>query len=509
MNVKMNRGEELGEGCDEGGRCSVCSHIEVDTIGKLVIDPQDELSEFSLTRKWTDRLGFGKYQYKKIALPLLSFMCDGVEVFMAGLLNYSLKEENQWNVTNNDLSALVSSTFVGMIAGSIFSGTLADKFGRRPVFIVVSLLLFITAFMTAWSSSLQMLTVMRAFSGVFMGGQIALALINAGENTPTKCFGYVVGALSFAFGVGNLYSAFVGFLTLNSFGWRYFVAINSFPCFVQAALSFFYPETPRYAEYTGDVAKMEILLTKMASENKANPDITEKIKLECDAFKDIISRKARNKTCRSTSVVEHIQIRGGLLLALFERQNIRLTAIHGYGWLICSFSSYGLNLFIQQVLVIRGYGPDNIYISTLINSSAVLPASVIVGPCVKRFGIQPVIIVSSLLTSVFALVFSMGTSLQVIRSSSWLYEFFVQICFVSFCIVTPLCFQSRIRGTALGFTGGMTRIGGALTPIIFNALISDVRSLKYPYIIVVCSNVALCLSVLFMKKSDMQRFKES
>ena len=471
--------------------------------------PGDEFDDFSLARKWTDRLGFGKYQYKRVALPWLSFMCDGIEIFMAGLLNYSLKEEGNWDITTNDTSILASSTFAGMMAGSIFSGTLADKFGRRPVFIVVSLFLFIAAFMTALSTSLNMLIVMRTLTGVFMGGQLPLALINAGENTPTKHFGNVVGFLTLALGVGSLYNALMGYLTLDPLGWRYFVAFNSIPCFIQATFAFFYPETPRYAEYTGDAVKMEMLLIKMATENNASKKTIEEIKFECSAFGDLAVKKAMKNASRSKTFSEKIQDKGGLLLALFERKNIRITLIHGYGWLVCSFNSYGLNLFIQKVLQLRGFESDNIYISTLISASAMMPATLLVGSCIRYLGIRTTLILSSVLTSAFALMFSMVTSLEAIRASSWLYMFFMEIGFASFYFITPVCFNSRVRGTALGFTGSLTRLAGTLTPYIFNAMITDGDSLKYPYIFVTSVNAVLVILILFMKNSDTHRFKEN
>ena len=478
------------------------------SAGALVTVPVDELDEFSLARKWTDRLGFGMYQYKRVALPLLSGLCDGIEIYMAGLLNYSLMKEDKWGITTNDTSVLASSTFAGMMIGSIFSGTLADKFGRRPVFIVVSLFLFISAFLTALSNSLTMLIAMRTVTGIFMGGQIPLAIINAGENTPTKNFGNIIGALCFAMGAGGLYSALMGYLTLDSLGWRYFVAFNSIPCFIQATLSFFYPETPRYAECTGDAVKMETLLVRMAKENKASKETIEEIRFECSAFGDIAVEKAMKSASRNKTISEKIQDKGGLLLALFEKKNLRITLIHGYGWLVSSFNNYGLNLFIQKVLVLRGYQSDNIYVSTLISSSAILPATVLVGSCVKFLGTRITLIGSFFIASGFALAFSMVTSLAAIRASAWLFQFFLEIGFAAFYVITPLCFNSSVRGTAMGFNGMLTRLAGTVTPYIFNAMITDANSLKYPYILVACLNAILCILVLFLRKSDTGRFKE-
>eukprot|EP01135_Chromosphaera_perkinsii_P006218 Nk52_evm1s456 gene=Nk52_evmTU1s456 len=239
-------------------------------------DPPRESS--SVAHHWINALGYGPYQYKRMIVPVAGAFCDGLEVFLAGLLNYDLSREKQWDLDGDDFSQLASSVFVGMMIGSIVFGILSDKFGRRPVFIAVSFLLFASSLSTAFSNSFAMLVGLRALTGFFIGGQLPISITMAREICPDKNWAMVNSFVLAFFPAGSLYSAFVAYFCLDSLGWRYFLAFCAVPPAIQCAITFFYPETVRYHEARGDFHIVQETLLKVAKENNGSSEQYELIR---------------------------------------------------------------------------------------------------------------------------------------------------------------------------------------------------------------------------------------
>ena len=78
------------------------------------------------------RLPIGKFHYTLLWVIGLGWMFDAMDT---GLISFILtKMAAEWQMTPTEKGWVVSIGFVGMAIGAVFSGGLADKFGRRTVF---------------------------------------------------------------------------------------------------------------------------------------------------------------------------------------------------------------------------------------------------------------------------------------------------------------------------------------------------------------------------------------
>uniref|UniRef100_A0A7S2RB97 Major facilitator superfamily (MFS) profile domain-containing protein n=1 Tax=Mucochytrium quahogii TaxID=96639 RepID=A0A7S2RB97_9STRA len=454
----------------------------------------------SLARQWTDTFGMGKYQYLRLLLPMMGCVADGTEVMLAGLLNYAITKEGKWDFSSDKKSTLASSVFIGMIIGSIGFGVLADRIGRKPTYLLVSCCLFAVSLTTAFSSSFEMLLIMRTLTGVFMGGQLPLSSTMAGEITPTANWAFVMGLLLCCFGLGSMFAGLMGYAALDHLGWHYFLGFCSIPSFIQAVCSLRYPETPRYAECKGKTEMLSEILTQMGKENGATDAQLNEMQEEIKLFGAVVAEREANSHQTTLSKIM-------MSFDLFAPSNLRLTLIYGFGWATCSFNQYGLNLFLAEVLKRRGIESDSIYIGSVVSCSAMIPASLMVGYLVNKFGHRQVLGSSLIVSGIFAMWFSVATSHGSLRASSWLFQFMLQISFVTMYVMTPISFTSQLRATAMGWCGGCTRSAGALTPFIIKALIgTGTSTIFHGYLFVLACNITVCFLLLFVRQEDLKRF---
>ncbi len=78
------------------------------------------------------RLPIGKFHYMLLLVIGLGWMFDAMDT---GLISFILaKMSEDWQMTAEHKSWVVSIGFIGMAIGAICSGALADRFGRKTVF---------------------------------------------------------------------------------------------------------------------------------------------------------------------------------------------------------------------------------------------------------------------------------------------------------------------------------------------------------------------------------------
>ena len=109
---------------------------------------------------WQDGSSFGK-------APLSGMQClvwslatagkffEGLIVFMGGIALPLVSE--QFSIDQTTKGFITAATLAGILIGALFLGGLADRFGRKPVFIGEMVLLLIGLLGASFSSSSELL----------------------------------------------------------------------------------------------------------------------------------------------------------------------------------------------------------------------------------------------------------------------------------------------------------------------------------------------------------------
>jgi MFS family permease len=163
----------------------------------------------------------------------------------------------QFDVTLTRFSSSVNGALIMSIAGgSIICNSLAVVYGKRPVYLITSVLLMVTSFWAAGSNSLASLTAARCIQGLSMAPMEALIPASIGD----VWFVHERGFRSAIFNLGvlggiNLASPIAGTIIQN-YGWKVSFWIMGGFCGAQTLLVFFF--MPESAYHRPDVLNLDL-----------------------------------------------------------------------------------------------------------------------------------------------------------------------------------------------------------------------------------------------------------
>ena len=123
--------------------------------------------------------------------------------------------EKEWGIGGYDESLLGSLVFTGYLIGSLFSGKLSDKYGRRWPLFFSSVLIFVFALASAASFSFWFFVLLRVLFGVVVGFSVPISFTVLAENTPVKQRGAMLALIGVFYTMGELWVCLVALLTMS------------------------------------------------------------------------------------------------------------------------------------------------------------------------------------------------------------------------------------------------------------------------------------------------------
>ena len=159
----------------------------------------------------------------------------------------------------------IASALIGTVIGALIAGRPADRFGRRPVLLIIAILYLISAVGCAVANNVTTLIVFRFIGGIGVGGSSVVAPMYISEISPAYIRGRMTALFQFNVIFGIL-MAYVSNYLLRSVGeepWRWMLGIEGVPAFIYFVLLFLIPESPRYLIKIGQIARARLVLEKI------------------------------------------------------------------------------------------------------------------------------------------------------------------------------------------------------------------------------------------------------
>jgi len=200
----------------------------------------------------------------------------------------------------------VASVLLGCVVGAFFAGTLADRFGRKPMMLAAAIVFIISAWGSGISDGSVEFILYRLIGGLAVGAASILAPLYISEIAPSKIRGRLATLQQLMIVVG-LFAAFISNYSLvglsggaeeelwmgfQTWSWMFWAEI--LPAAIFALVLFFIPESPRYLVASNQSEKALTVLSSMSNATQAAikvADIKSTVRVDSKPkLKDIISK---------------------------------------------------------------------------------------------------------------------------------------------------------------------------------------------------------------------------
>ncbi len=211
-----------------------------------------------------DRLPISSFHYRIFWLVGAGMFFDGYDLYVAGGVLASTIQTKFSTLPQNP--QFMSLTFVGMTIGSLITGFVGDKFGRRFTYQINLLIFGLASLAAAFAQDMPQLIICRFVQGLGLGAEIVVGYSTLTEFVPPATRGRWLAVHGVPDGVRFPVTAILSYLIIPTFGWRPMFIIAGIGSLIVWYLRKNLPESPRWLEAQGRTAEAEALMQTIEKE---------------------------------------------------------------------------------------------------------------------------------------------------------------------------------------------------------------------------------------------------
>ena len=423
---------------------------------------------------WQDGSSLGKaplsgMQWLVWSLATAGKFFEGLIVFMGGIALPLVSE--QFSIDQTTKGFITAATLAGILIGALFLGGLADRFGRKPVFIGEMVLLLIGLLGASFSSSSELLIFWLFIMGLALGADYPTAHLVISESIPASIRGrLVLGAFSFQ-ALGAVIGTAICAVVLSSkpelSTWRIFYLLPVIPVALVAWGRIFLPESSHWLLSKGHLTKAEKQLRKLLNRQ----DIS-LLQLEI----------------AEEGVVKYKSSKFG---DLFHGKQLKSTILASLPWFLQDISTYGIGIF-TPIIIAAAFGAEaqEHNLSAVIHNdllgakgTALVDIGFLVGIAFAiwlsdKLGRIPLQIAGFIGCALGLLIAAAGNfnganNIVLIGVGFFLFQFMTNLGPNSQTyLIAGEVFPTKIRGVGAGFAAACGKVGAVITAFFFPALLN-------------------------------------
>ncbi|GAC91105.1 MAG: MFS transporter [Anoxybacillus sp.] len=380
----------------------------------------------------------------------LGWLFDAMDVGMLSFIIAALQKE--WNLTAEQMGWIGSINSIGMAVGALVFGLLADRIGRKQVFIITLLLFSIGSGLSALATTLTVFLILRFIIGMGLGGELPVASTLVSESVPAHERGKIVVLLESFWAGGWLLAALISFFVIPSYGWQMALILGAVPALYAIYLRINLPDSQKF-----------------------------------------IATKTEHR-----SVWQNI---ADVWAKPYAKQTTMLWIL----WFMVVFSYYGMFLWLPSVMVMKGFSLIKSFEYVLIMTLAQLPGYFSVAWLIERIGRKAVLVIYLIGTALSAYFFGNAETVVALMTFGALLSFFNLGAWGALYAYTPEQYPTVIRATGAGMAASFGRIGGILGPLLVGYLVAQKVSITMIFAMFCIAIFIGALAVLFLGKETKQQ----
>ena len=387
----------------------------------------------------------GRSQIAAIILCVLLNALDGFDVLAISFASPGIAA--QWGVDRAALGLVLSMELIGMAAGSVLLGGLADRAGRRPTILLCLVIMAGGMLAATQASSILSLSAIRLMTGFGIGGMLASTNAMVAELSNSRSRSLAVAVMAAGYPIGAIAGGSAASLILVSGDWR-----NVF-LFGGIMTGIFLPLT-----YGLLPESMGFLLQKRPQ----------------GALRRVNALLVRYRHQPVTALPPPDEIAPKASVAtLFAPELARVTILLTAAYFAHIMTFYFILKWIPKIVVDMGYAASAAGAVLVWANVGGLVGSLLLSLLSWRISIRALVIAAMLGSAVMVTIFGQGqSSLSTLATIGAAVGFFTNAGVVGLYAIIAQSFPTSVRGGGTGVVIGVGRGGAALGPIIAGFLFS-------------------------------------
>ena len=183
-------------------------------------------------------------QRSAIWASYLGWTLDAFDYFLLVFMLKAISAEFGTEVSH--VAVAIMLTLAARPFGAFVFGLLADRFGRRPILMIVILAFSVFSALSGLAGSLTQLLIIRTLFGFAMGGEWGIGASLVMETVPAKLRGPVSGLLQSGYPSGYFIASLVYFALFDAIGWRGMFFVGIAPALLVFLIRLHVEESPAY-----------------------------------------------------------------------------------------------------------------------------------------------------------------------------------------------------------------------------------------------------------------------
>jgi benzoate transport len=433
--------------------------------GRVVEDP----------RAIVAREPMGRAQIIGVAICIALVALDGFDVLSISFASPGIAAD--WHIDRAVLGVVLSMELIGMSAGSIFIGSLADRIGRRPVTLICLVVMAIGMWLASTAHDVTTLKVFRLLTGLGIGGMLASVNAMAAEFSNARRRNLAVALMACGYPLGAVVGGSIASRLLVSGTWR---SVFGFGAIVSAAFIpivwFLMPETIAYLVHRRPANVLERI--NAALRRLGHATVTALPAPEPDAPRARIAQ---------------------LFTPALARTTVLLTVVY-FAHLM---TFYFTLKWIPKIVVDMGFKPSSAGGVLVWANVGGLLGALVLSVLTQRFAVRRLVIAALLLSAVMVTVFGQGQpDLAKLSLVAALAGICTNAVIVGLYPMVAQSFPTAVRAGGTGFIIGVGRGGAALSPIVAGFLFTRGVGLPGVALVMACGSLVAAAALLALRYQE-------
>jgi len=397
---------------------------------------------------------------------------DGFDVLSISFASPGIARD--WGIDKATLGWVLSMELLGMAAGSLLLGAVADKIGRRPTILGCLVAMAVGMFGAARAHGVSELLPWRLLTGLGIGGTLAAINAAAAELSNRRWRSVAMALMVIGYPLGGVIGGVCVQKLLTEAGWpAVFIAGGWATAAFLPIVWWLVPESVAFLDRRrapGALAEINRILARLGQP-------------AAEALSEAGPETAR----RSIADV----LRPGLLAT---------TVLVTFGYFAHITSFYFIVKWVPKIVVDMGFDPKTAAgMLTWVSVGGAIGGALF-GLIATRVALKPLTLIALLAGTVMIVRFGHGgADLTGLKATLALTGLFTNAAIAGFYLLFAQVFPTYVRATGTGFAIGVGRGGAMLAPVIAGYLFQAGLALQTVALVMACGSLMAAAALLALK----------